>query len=309
MTPHQKRLKNQRKKARQAKKRRNQTILRHSLLGLLCTLLIGAGAGVATHWPKKPLTLPKPYIAHPPIYASQEPAEAKPPRFAYTGKEYDAATGHYHFDARSYDPMTGRFLQSDPDNFAASMLPPNHRPPVPGVPGMDNPLRLSPNTMRVLQMVEEVNAMNRRNHARNGWGFSIQVPDPFAHLSSDMAATLRGPTYGLRGPSPSGMAYDPHFDSNPYAYAYNNPTTLIDPGGMRPRRPGDKKNQEGIGRGGSFSWAKGHFRSFTYRNMRHNLKQLTGKSPPSNVHAHHVFPRNFEKIYASTGIGAIQIHN
>ena len=80
MTPHQKRLKNQRKKARQAKKRRNQTILRHSLLGLLCTLLIGAGAGVATHWPKKPLTLPKPYIAHPPIYASQEPAEAKPPR-------------------------------------------------------------------------------------------------------------------------------------------------------------------------------------------------------------------------------------
>ena len=34
--------------------------------------------------------------------------------FAYTGREWDAATGLYHYRARAYDAETGRFLQEDP---------------------------------------------------------------------------------------------------------------------------------------------------------------------------------------------------
>jgi len=33
----------------------------------------------------------------------------------YTGREYDAESGLYHYRARTYDPTLGRFLQKDPD--------------------------------------------------------------------------------------------------------------------------------------------------------------------------------------------------
>ena len=39
--------------------------------------------------------------------------------FAYTGREWDAATGLYHYRARAYDAETGRFLQEDPIWFNA----------------------------------------------------------------------------------------------------------------------------------------------------------------------------------------------
>ena len=42
--------------------------------------------------------------------------------FAYTGREWDAATGLYHYRARAYDAETGRFLQEDPIGFAAGDL-------------------------------------------------------------------------------------------------------------------------------------------------------------------------------------------
>ena len=42
--------------------------------------------------------------------------------FAYTGREWDATTGLYHYRARSYDAETGRFLQEDPIGFAAGDL-------------------------------------------------------------------------------------------------------------------------------------------------------------------------------------------
>jgi RHS repeat-associated protein len=32
----------------------------------------------------------------------------------YTGREYDAETGLYHYRARTYSPSLGRFLQRDP---------------------------------------------------------------------------------------------------------------------------------------------------------------------------------------------------
>ena len=37
--------------------------------------------------------------------------------FAYTGREWDVATGLYHYRARAYDAETGRFLQEDPLGF------------------------------------------------------------------------------------------------------------------------------------------------------------------------------------------------
>lgn len=40
----------------------------------------------------------------------------------FTGREYDAETGLYHYRARVYDPGLGRFLQSDPLGFAAGDL-------------------------------------------------------------------------------------------------------------------------------------------------------------------------------------------
>ena len=35
-------------------------------------------------------------------------------RFLFTGREWDAETGLYHYRARAYDPYLGRFLQRDP---------------------------------------------------------------------------------------------------------------------------------------------------------------------------------------------------
>ena len=40
----------------------------------------------------------------------------------FTGREYDAETGLYHYRARVYDPDVGRFVQSDPIGFAAGDL-------------------------------------------------------------------------------------------------------------------------------------------------------------------------------------------
>ena len=34
--------------------------------------------------------------------------------YTYTGREFDAERGLYHYRARAYDPTTGRFLQKDP---------------------------------------------------------------------------------------------------------------------------------------------------------------------------------------------------
>jgi len=39
--------------------------------------------------------------------------------YGYTGREYDAESGLYHYRARSYDPATGMFVQSDPIGFAS----------------------------------------------------------------------------------------------------------------------------------------------------------------------------------------------
>lgn len=38
-------------------------------------------------------------------------------RYLFTGREYDAATGLYHYRARWYDPAVGRFLGEDPIGF------------------------------------------------------------------------------------------------------------------------------------------------------------------------------------------------
>ena len=40
-------------------------------------------------------------------------------RFLYTAREYDSETGLYHYRARAYSPALGRFLQTDPIDFAA----------------------------------------------------------------------------------------------------------------------------------------------------------------------------------------------
>jgi RHS repeat-associated protein len=42
--------------------------------------------------------------------------------YGYTGREYDAESGLMYYRARTYDPATGRFLQTDPLSFAAGDL-------------------------------------------------------------------------------------------------------------------------------------------------------------------------------------------
>ena len=44
-------------------------------------------------------------------------------RFAFTGKELLGESGLLHMDARALDPVSGRFLQRDPYNFATLSLP------------------------------------------------------------------------------------------------------------------------------------------------------------------------------------------
>lgn len=44
-------------------------------------------------------------------------------RHLYTGREYDTATGLYHYRARTYDPATGTFLQEDPLGLEDSLNP------------------------------------------------------------------------------------------------------------------------------------------------------------------------------------------
>jgi len=39
-------------------------------------------------------------------------------RLLFTGREYDVETGLYHYRARAYSPTLGRFLQTDPIDFA-----------------------------------------------------------------------------------------------------------------------------------------------------------------------------------------------
>jgi RHS repeat-associated protein len=39
--------------------------------------------------------------------------------FSFTGREFDAESGHYFYRARYYDPQAGRFLSPDPLGFAA----------------------------------------------------------------------------------------------------------------------------------------------------------------------------------------------
>ena len=42
--------------------------------------------------------------------------------FGFTGQRFDAETGLYHFKARYYDPVTGRFLQPDPIGYGDNNL-------------------------------------------------------------------------------------------------------------------------------------------------------------------------------------------
>ena len=53
---------------------------------------------------------------------AEELVESLAQRFRYTGREYDALTGLYHYRARAYDPQTARFLQEDPLWFDAGDL-------------------------------------------------------------------------------------------------------------------------------------------------------------------------------------------
>jgi RHS repeat-associated protein len=39
------------------------------------------------------------------------------PGYAFTGREWDPATGLYYYRARYYDPILGRFLAEDPNGF------------------------------------------------------------------------------------------------------------------------------------------------------------------------------------------------
>ena len=42
-------------------------------------------------------------------------------RYIYTGQEFDAETGDYYYDARYYDPATGRFKSEDPIGYAGDV--------------------------------------------------------------------------------------------------------------------------------------------------------------------------------------------
>jgi RHS repeat-associated protein len=41
--------------------------------------------------------------------------------YTYTGREFDSESGLYYYRARNYDPVSGRFLQSDPVGFSGGL--------------------------------------------------------------------------------------------------------------------------------------------------------------------------------------------
>ncbi|QDU60276.1 tRNA(Glu)-specific nuclease WapA precursor [Planctomycetes bacterium Pan216] len=57
------------------------------------------------------------YTAFGQIIAQTNPGHAD--RFSFTGREFDAESGLYHYRARAYDAALGRFLQQDPLSFDA----------------------------------------------------------------------------------------------------------------------------------------------------------------------------------------------
>ena len=41
--------------------------------------------------------------------------------YLFTGRKYDSETGLYHYRARYYNPVIGRFLQTDPIRYAGGL--------------------------------------------------------------------------------------------------------------------------------------------------------------------------------------------
>ncbi|GAB5442993.1 MAG: hypothetical protein Fues2KO_33420 [Fuerstiella sp.] len=50
---------------------------------------------------------------------TSQTSSANEPRYAFTGREWDADTDLYYYRARWYDPTAGRFVSDDPIGFAA----------------------------------------------------------------------------------------------------------------------------------------------------------------------------------------------
>ncbi|GAB5443821.1 MAG: hypothetical protein Fues2KO_41700 [Fuerstiella sp.] len=86
---------------------------------------------------------------------TSQTSSANEPRYAFTGREWDADADLYYYRARWYDPTAGRFISEDPIGFAAGDVnvsmyvgnhsagiadPSGHQPPTGTGEAVDDPL-------------------------------------------------------------------------------------------------------------------------------------------------------------------------
>jgi RHS repeat-associated protein len=75
--------------------------------------------------------------------------------FTFTGREYDAETGLYHYRARTYGSSLGRFLSRDPLGYVDGM---NLYEYVRGRP----PVYTDPSGREIKKYVDDINGWNSK---------------------------------------------------------------------------------------------------------------------------------------------------
>jgi RHS repeat-associated protein len=113
--------------------------------------------------------------------SSTLPAFAYDPRYRFTDQENDAESGLYNFDAREYNPNTGRFNQPDPV-----------------LNNLDNPQRLNEMTGQDLeQILSDPQNLNPYSYTKNN---PVNYVDPNGEFNFETNEVESGDTlYGVFG--------------------------------------------------------------------------------------------------------------
>jgi RHS repeat-associated protein len=194
-----------------------------------------------------------------------------PSRYQFTGREFDNFTGQHYYRARFYDANLGRFISEDPIGFSGGDINlygyvGNHPTMFRDPSGKIIPAILFAGvaiTVLILASPSPVNAPGPTS--------PIYYPDNPLLLNAAGGAVCSALLSKVAAPFVGRLL-----------------------GGM-----GDDIIELGISRGPAI--VPRPFKPFTAGNFRNNLGEFTGEIPP-NVHAHHVFPREFADDFLNAGI-------
>lgn len=115
-------------------------------------------------------------------------------RITYTGHAFDPATGLYHFQARFYDPETGRFLSADPYLGDPATPPSLHR----FLYAYGDPLRYTDPTGRMtVHYVEREALAGKRPAPPTQWGVPAELSLAEAAVHSDLRQIYSDSAHGV----------------------------------------------------------------------------------------------------------------